>query len=63
MSNYERWIKDVRITVHVENDGPSVLRKGLEPVDTEMSLEEAVRKYGAEWVRREIEEILKWPSK
>jgi hypothetical protein len=54
MSATETWLWKVKVTVHTENDGPRVLRRGLEPIDKEVTLEEAVRDFGGEWVKQQI---------
>jgi len=54
MGATETWIHNVRVTIHTENEGPRVLRRGLEPVDEEATLEEAVRSFGGEYVQRQL---------
>ena len=58
MGATETWLCNVKVTIHTENDGPRVLRHGLEPIDEEVTLEEAVRAFGGEYVRRQIMECL-----
>jgi hypothetical protein len=54
MGSTETWLHKVKVTIHTENDGYRVLRRGLESRDEEVTLEEAVRSFGGEYVRREL---------
>jgi hypothetical protein len=47
MGSTEQWvvIKSDGFYLHIENDCPRVLRKGLEAVETKISLHELVRYY------------------
>jgi len=58
MGSSETWLCNVKVTIHSENDGPRCLRRGLEPIDREVTLEEAVRNFGEKYVRRHILECL-----
>lgn len=56
MSTTESWafIKDGRIFWHIENDGPAVVRRGLEAEDREIGLGELAARYP-----REFENLVK----
>lgn len=56
MGATERWFVIEKITVHTENDGYTMMRRGLEANDEEISLDEAVKMYGKDRIARALRE-------
>lgn len=54
----ERWISNITITIHTENDGYTFMRRGPEAGESSMPLEEALRTYTRPQIDRWIREYI-----
>jgi hypothetical protein len=59
-STSEEWLvvyADGRIVLHTENNGPRILRHGVEPHDESITLEDVVKLDAQHWNKHLVEKV------